>query len=211
MRTLTTVGGKNVLTNRESRLKRVERITETPMTLFAVFTIPLLLGPYLWGDEPHLGWDFAVWSVFALELLVRAFLAPGWTFLSQVPLDRRSPSGSSALLPSSAAVACSSRCGADRRWCWSCPVDRADAHLCDDTRGGLRMRRANSRTGDVPDTDRCTVVGTGYDVHGGLRRHLTSHGYRKGRSCPTPDRRDNGFRRADGQSCDSDGQRAGPG
>ncbi len=65
-----------MLTNREDRLKRVERITETPMTLLAVFTIPLLLGPYLWGDEPHLGWDFAVWSVFAIELLVRVFLAP---------------------------------------------------------------------------------------------------------------------------------------
>ncbi len=65
-----------MLTNREDRLKRVERITETPMTLLAVFTIPLLLGPYLWGDEPHLGWDFAVWSVFATELLVRVFLAP---------------------------------------------------------------------------------------------------------------------------------------
>ena len=65
-----------MLTNRENQLKRVERITDTPMTLFAVFTIPLLLGPYLWGDEPHLGWDFAVWGVFAIELLVRVMLAP---------------------------------------------------------------------------------------------------------------------------------------
>ena len=65
-----------MLTDRESRLKRVERITETPMSLLAVFTIPLLLGPYLWGDEPDLGWDFAVWGVFAIELLVRVILAP---------------------------------------------------------------------------------------------------------------------------------------
>ena len=64
-----------MLTNRENRLKRLERVTETPMTLLAVFTIPLLLGPYLWGDEPHLGWDFAVWGVFAMELLVRTSLA----------------------------------------------------------------------------------------------------------------------------------------
>ena len=64
-----------MLTNREKRLKRVERVTEAPMTLLAVFTIPLLLGPYLWGDEFHLGWDFAVWGVFAIELLVRVILA----------------------------------------------------------------------------------------------------------------------------------------
>ncbi|MCY4583272.1 MAG: ion channel [Chloroflexi bacterium] len=64
-----------MLTNRENRLKRLERLTETPMTLLAVFTIPLLLGPYLWDDEPHLGWDFAVWGVFAIELLVRTSLA----------------------------------------------------------------------------------------------------------------------------------------
>ena len=64
-----------MLTNRDNRLKRVERITETPMTLFAIFTIPLLLGPYLWGDELHLGWDFAVWGVFATEFLVRLSLA----------------------------------------------------------------------------------------------------------------------------------------
>ena len=63
-------------TNREYRLKRLERITETPMTLLAVFTIPLLLGPYLWGDEPHPGWDLAVWSVFAIELAARVILAP---------------------------------------------------------------------------------------------------------------------------------------
>lgn len=69
-----------MLTNRESRLKRVERITDTPMTLLAVFTIPLLLGPYLWGDEPHLGWDFAVWGVFAIEFLVRVMLAPDRPF-----------------------------------------------------------------------------------------------------------------------------------
>ena len=45
------------------------------MTLLAVFTIPLLLGPYLWGDEPHLGWDFAAWGIFAIELIVRVILA----------------------------------------------------------------------------------------------------------------------------------------
>lgn len=65
-----------MLTNREARLKRLERITETPMTLLAVFTIPLLLGPYLWDDEPHLGWDFLVWGAFATELTVRVVLAP---------------------------------------------------------------------------------------------------------------------------------------
>lgn len=65
-----------MLANREARLKRVERITETPMTLLAVFTIPLLLGPYLWDDAPHLGWDLLVWGAFATELLVRVVLAP---------------------------------------------------------------------------------------------------------------------------------------
>ncbi len=65
-----------MLTNREAQLKRLERITETPMTLLAVFTIPLLLGPYLWDDEPHLGWDFLVWGIFATELTVRVVLAP---------------------------------------------------------------------------------------------------------------------------------------
>ena len=65
-----------MITNREDRLKRVERLTETPMTLFAIFTIPLLLGPYLWSDELHLGWDFAVWGIFATEFLVRVSLAP---------------------------------------------------------------------------------------------------------------------------------------
>ncbi len=64
-----------MLTNRESRLERLERMTETPMTLLAVFTIPLLLGPYLWGDEPHLAWDLAAWGVFAIELLLRVILA----------------------------------------------------------------------------------------------------------------------------------------
>ena len=65
-----------MLANREARLKRVERITETPVTLLAVFTIPLLLGPYLWDDDLQLGWDLLVWGVFATELLVRVVLAP---------------------------------------------------------------------------------------------------------------------------------------
>ena len=46
------------------------------MTLLAVFTIPLLLGPYLWDDELHIGWDIAVWAVFATELFFRTALAP---------------------------------------------------------------------------------------------------------------------------------------
>lgn len=45
------------------------------MTLLAVFTIPVLLGPYLWDDEIHLGWDIAVWGAFAGELALRVFLA----------------------------------------------------------------------------------------------------------------------------------------
>lgn len=61
--------------SRERRLKRLERTTETPMTLLAVFTIPVLLGPYLWQDEVHLGWDIVVWGVFATELLSRVILA----------------------------------------------------------------------------------------------------------------------------------------
>lgn len=64
-----------MLTGRERRLRRLERITETPMALLAVFTIPMLLGPYLWDDDPHLGWDIAVWGVFAVELLFRVILA----------------------------------------------------------------------------------------------------------------------------------------
>lgn len=51
-------------------------MTETPMTLLAIFTIPLLLGPYLWDDDLQMRRNFAVWGVFAVELLIRVSLAP---------------------------------------------------------------------------------------------------------------------------------------
>ena len=35
-----------MLTDRERQLRRLERMTETPMTLLAVFTMSVLLGPY---------------------------------------------------------------------------------------------------------------------------------------------------------------------
>ena len=61
---------------RERELQRVERLTETPLALLAILTIPLLMSP-LWqediGPSGHL--DLAIWLVFAVDFGVRIGLS----------------------------------------------------------------------------------------------------------------------------------------
>ncbi len=71
---LTTQVSRN---RRVIRLKRLERMTETPMAILAIFTVPVLLGPYLWGASSDLWLEVAIWSVFAVDLAVRTAIAPG--------------------------------------------------------------------------------------------------------------------------------------
>ena len=63
---------------RERLLERVERATDVPLMIVAAFTIPLFLGPYLWGSEERavLLWNAIIWGLFALDLSVKVILAP---------------------------------------------------------------------------------------------------------------------------------------
>lgn len=69
---------RNSPAKREEALERLERFTDVPLMIVAAFTIPLFLGPYLWGAEERvvLLWNAAVWALFALDLSVKVFLAP---------------------------------------------------------------------------------------------------------------------------------------
>ena len=64
--------------NRKEVLERLERITDVPLMIVAAFTIPLFLGPYLWGSEERIAllWNAVVWVLFALDLSVKVILAP---------------------------------------------------------------------------------------------------------------------------------------
>ena len=61
---------------REQMLERVERLTETPLTILAILTIPLLMSP-LWHEDVGVSGqlDLAVWSMFAADFCVRLGLS----------------------------------------------------------------------------------------------------------------------------------------
>ena len=67
---------------RRTRLyKRVERATEVPMLVLAVAMVPLLLLPYLVDlsstlQAVFLAGNWVVWGTFAVELVVKTYLAP---------------------------------------------------------------------------------------------------------------------------------------
>lgn len=70
--------------NKEQRvelLERFERATELPLLALAVAMIPLLLVPLFvdlsrTADDAFLATDWIIWAVFAIELSIRAYLAP---------------------------------------------------------------------------------------------------------------------------------------
>lgn len=61
---------------REQVLERVERLTETPLTILAILTIPLLMSP-LWDEDVGVSGqlDLAVWLMFAADFCVRLGLS----------------------------------------------------------------------------------------------------------------------------------------
>ena len=61
---------------REQLLGRVERLTETPLTILAILTIPLFMS-LLWHEDIGVSGqlDLAVWSVFAADFCVRVGLS----------------------------------------------------------------------------------------------------------------------------------------
>ncbi len=73
---------------REQTLARVERVMETPLTILAILTIPLLISP-LWHEDIGAPgqFDFAIWLIFtgdfclrlALSTQRRAYLRAHWT------------------------------------------------------------------------------------------------------------------------------------
>ena len=63
---------------RKDILDKLERITDVPLMIAAAFTIPLFLGPFLWGSEERAIplWNAIIWGLFALDLSVKVILAP---------------------------------------------------------------------------------------------------------------------------------------
>ena len=61
---------------REQLLGRVERLTETPLTILAILTIPLFMS-LLWHEDVGVSGqlDLTVWSIFAADFCVRLGLS----------------------------------------------------------------------------------------------------------------------------------------
>ncbi len=62
-------------------LARLERWTAWPLTVLALALIPLLIAPYVLSLSPSAvetldGIDYAIWGVFAADLLCKLFIAP---------------------------------------------------------------------------------------------------------------------------------------
>ncbi|MBM4405760.1 MAG: potassium channel family protein [Chloroflexi bacterium] len=79
-RTQVTVGGMSV-GERERLLKRVEGLTEFPLMVLSIVMVPLLMGPFLWDltrqeEAVFLAMDYFIWAVFAVDLVVKAAIAP---------------------------------------------------------------------------------------------------------------------------------------
>ncbi len=67
---------------RSERLDRFEHVTELPLLVLALLMIPLLLGPVVFdlsarAERALFALDWMIWGVFAVELSVRTYLAPG--------------------------------------------------------------------------------------------------------------------------------------
>jgi voltage-gated potassium channel len=78
---------------REEALHRIERATAWPMLFLAVAIIPIIVVPLVVKLSPRstsllLAADWLIWAAFAIEYIIRAFIAPRkWHFFSHNVID----------------------------------------------------------------------------------------------------------------------------
>jgi voltage-gated potassium channel len=66
---------------REELLRKIDRVTDVPLTLLAICIIPLLVAPYLLDLSSHTrsvlaGLDYLIWGVFASVFAIKIVVAP---------------------------------------------------------------------------------------------------------------------------------------